>query len=257
MKIIPAQVTVSAKTSMRDVRALLRSDTTASKISDYKWRSPEEVAFYLQSLRGGQALQTTASFDRKKLTPIYSALVALQSRLDTLAGIDVAIAYDFTKHRNKLAPMLSAVRTELEGKRDKALKTLQKAARKNEPEPLRSLVQKAATFVDKRLGTQCTSRTDYVYATAYAATGLEFNHYIQINSLYSPQVDYTYPEYYIVLTARVDKGETKLYANTLHDFRAPGSFSVGSVVAHKDLEATLATLLTADELVSDTKTKKN
>lgn len=236
---------------MRDVRALLRPGTPSEKVADYKWRSQEEIALYLTGLRGGPELAATTSLDRQKLTTAYSDLVALQSRLDTLVGLDVAIAYDFRKHRSRLSPLISEVRKELEGKRDRALRILQKAARKNEPEILRLAVAKTAALLGQRLASHYQSVGDYVYATAYGKQGFEFNHYIQIDGLHNPYVDYTYQEYYVVLTARVDGDKTTLHANTLHEFRAPGSFSVGESLLPEQLETVVTALLHADEFVAD------
>lgn len=236
---------------MRDVRVLLRADTPSEKVADYKWRSAEEVAFYLTGLRGGAELAATTSLDRQKLTSAYSALVALQSRLDTLVGLDVAIAYDFRKHRSRLSPLISDVRKELEGKRDRALRILQKAARKNEPEALRLAVAKSAALLGQRLASHYQSVSDYVYATAYGKQGFEFNHYIQIDGLHNPYVEYTYPEYYVVLTARVENTQVTLHANTLHEFRAPGSFAVGEALLPDQLETVVTALLHADEFVAE------
>ena len=236
---------------MRDVRALLRPGTPSEKVADYKWRSSEEIAFYLNGLRGGKEIATTTSLDRQKLTSAYADLVALQSRLDTLSGLAIAIAYDFRKHRSRLAPMVDEIRKELETKRDRALGVLQKAARKNEPEVLRLAVAQTAAFLGTRLASNYTKVNDYVYATAYGDKGLEFNHYIQIDGLHNPYVEYTYPEYYVVLTARIEGTKTTLHANTLHEFRAPGSFAVGDSLLAEQLETVITALLHADEFISE------
>lgn len=252
MKVIEAKTTSVSLTSMRDVRVLLQSNTPAEKVADYKWRSSEEIAFYLQGLRGGPELAATTSLDRAKLTKAYADLVSLQSRLDTLVGLDVAVTYDFRKHKSRLAPMVAEVRKELEQKRDRALRVLQKAARKNEPEILRLSVANTASLLGKRLASHYQSVTDYVYATAFGKNGLEFNHYIQIDGLHNPYVDYTYPEYYVVLTARTEESKTTLHVNTLHEFRAPGSFSVGDSCTPEQLETVVTALLHADEFIAAT-----
>lgn len=236
---------------MRDVRLLLRAEISAEKVSDYKWRSSEEIAFYLNGLKGSCEVAATAALDRQKLTKAYADLVQLQGRLDTLSSIDVAIAYDFKKHRGRLSPMVTAIREELEGKRNRALRTLQKAARKNAPTELTAAITTATKMLGTRLASSYTKMDDYVYATAYGKNGFEFNHYIQIDGLHNPHVEFTYPEYYVVLTARVLNGKVTLHANTLHEFRSPGSFNVGDALTPDQLETVLTALLHADEFISD------
>jgi tetratricopeptide (TPR) repeat protein len=112
-------------------------------------------------------------------------------------------------------------------------------------------VAQTAAFLGTRLASNYTKVNDYVYATAYGDKGLEFNHYIQIDGLHNPYVEYTYPEYYVVLTARIEGTKTTLHANTLHEFRAPGSFAVGDSLLAEQLETVITALLHADEFISE------
>lgn len=235
---------------MRDVRALLAKNVPAERVSDYKWRSPEEIAFYLRSVCASVKVEATSTLDRAKLTKAYTDLVALQSKLDALSSLDVVAAQDFGKHRERLAALIADARRDLESKRDKALRILQKSAAKNEPEALQSAVLQAKAILQARL-TNHNGVSDYVFVTAYGNNGFEFNHYIQLDGLYNQFVGFTYPEYYLVLTARQTPTTVELFVNTLHTFRAPGSFNIGQSFAGADLETVVTGLLHADEFVDD------
>lgn len=235
---------------MRDIQTLLKSGTSPERVADYRWRSAEEVAYYLDGLRSFAHVEVSASLDRNKLGRSYAELVELQGRLDTLTSLDVSVAYELRKHRTRLVPMIRELRTQLEAKRDRALRVLQRCARKAEPVLLQDAVKNAVKFLASRL-VNTGATTDYVYATPYGSTGLEFNHYIQIDGLNNPAVGFTYPEYYVVLTARVAPSKTTLHCNTLHDFRAPGAFNVGDELAPNQLLTVLTAMLHADEFVAD------
>lgn len=232
---------------MRDVRQLLTA--SVEKVADYTWRSEAEVAFYLKEVSKTTALSAPSTLDARQLTECYRQLLELQSRLDTLVGIDVAIAYEFKNTKNKLVPLVQEVRKALQAKLDKALKTLQRAARKNEPLALQELVVSAKKVLAKRLASNYTKVEDYVYVTP-TVDGYEYNHYIQIDGLDNLAQDFTYPEYYVVLTARTRGVATEFFLNTLHDFRAPGCFKIGGKFAATQLETVIAALLHADDFVS-------
>lgn len=233
---------------MRDVRALLVKSVTAERIADYRWRSTEEIAFYLKGVLASTQVVATATLDRTKLTKAYADLAGLQTKLDSLVNLDVVAAQDFGKHRAKLALLIADARRDLETRRDKALSVLQKGAVKNEPAELRDAVVSVRAMLGQRL-TQQNGITDYVYVTAHGNNGFEFNHYIQIDGLHNPYVDFTYPEYYVVLSARQTPTGVTLHANTLHDFRAPGGFNIGQPLAVDQLSTVITALLHADEFV--------
>lgn len=235
---------------MRDVRALLAKNASAERVADYKWRSPEEIAFYLRSVTAATKVEATSGLDRAKLTKAYGDLVALQAKLDSLHSLDVVAAQDFGKHRERLASLIADARKDLEQKRDKALRILQKSAMKNEPVELREAVANARAMLQTRLVHQ-QGISDYVYATSYGNNGFEFNHYIQIDGLHNPYVGFTYPEYYVVITARQTPAGVTLHANTLHDFRAPGSFNIGDRLDADQLPTVITALLHADEFVDE------
>lgn len=248
MKILAAYVD---KAGMRDVRSLLKPGVTADKVADYKWRSPEEVAFYVNSLRNAEDFTVTASLDRNKLNKAYADLVSLQGKLDTLTGLDIVITYEFRKDKARLSELVSSIRAAFEARRDKALRALQKSARKKEPESLRLMVSETALSLSQRLKGQYSEVSDYVYAVPYGERGLEFNHYIHVSNLHNDYTDFTFPDYYVVVTMRVEGESKSLHINTLHEFRAPGSFNIGQTVTIDTLPSSLSALLDADEFLSD------
>ncbi len=235
---------------MRDVRALLAKTASAERVADYHWRSPEEIAFYLRAVCAATNIVPTATLDRVKLTKAYADLTVLQSRLDSLVNLDVVAVQDFGKHRVRLTELIAEARRDLEARRDKALRILQKGAVKNEPQVLRDAVAKTRELLGKRL-TQQNGISDYVYVTAYGNNGFEFNHYIQIDDLHNAYVGFTYPEYYVVVSARQTPTGVTLHVNTLHEFRAPGGFNIGEQLEASQLHTVVTALLHADEFVDE------
>jgi len=73
-----------------------------------------------------------------------------------------------------------------------------------------------------------TTKDELNEANGQSNTLLVFTHYVQFTNLENEFQDYTYPQYNIVFTAVVNlNGQMKMYVNTLHKFRAPGTFKPG------------------------------
>jgi hypothetical protein len=232
---------------MRDIKTLLRAGTSADKVADYRWRSAEEIIFYVQSLTGGPEVASHSRLERAALTKTYSDLVEIQNRLDSLVGLEVCAAYEFKKHQLRLKSCIATARKDLESRRNRALSKIQRAAQKHEPVELAHLTKAVQQAVTAKFLGKHTQVKDYVYASAFGSAGFEFNHYIQYNSLYNKEVGFLYPEYYLVLTARVADSKTTLHVNVLHEFRAPGNFNVGESTTASKLPAAVTSLLRADE----------
>ncbi len=230
---------------MRDIKTLLRAGTASDKVSDYRWRSAEEIVFYAQSLCGGPQIATASKLERASLNRVYAECVEIQNRLDTLVGLDVCASYNFKKHQVRIKTHIAAARADLERRRNVALAGIQRAARKQEPAELRTLAASVHASTIARFKGNYDRVTEYVYAAAPGTAGLEFNHYIQFDRLYNAEVGFVYPEYYVVLTARVAEATT-LHATVLHEFRAPGRFSAGDATTASHLPALVKSLLQAD-----------
>ena len=250
MKILKATPVTASSTGMRDVRHLLKTAATPDRLSDFNFRSSEEVAFFLRGL-DEHKIEVTAAISRAKLNAAYAALCALQNKLDVIDSMSVTIAYEFRKERTKLMPLLLATKASLEKKRDRALGLMQRAARRQEPDLLTATVAEAKALLTAKLGMNYSASKDYVYVTAKGDYALCFNHYMQFDGLQNAHQDYTYPEYYVVLSAVVEGQNVQLYANTLHKFRAPGAFNLGEPLVSTNLNAALHTLLAADEFIDN------
>lgn len=224
--------------SMRDVRKLLLPNA-AAKALDYNWRSPQEMAFYANSVADTIQVRATTSVDLPKLTLAYSDLIELQSRLDSISGLAVLASERF-KHSTDLKQVLSSAASTLSDRRDTALAVLQRTAKKNEPKQMQALASAVSTRLTALLGRPVSK--EYVYATV-GDSGVEFSHFLKLVSVVTACNDFTYGEYYVVLSSKPTKQGVDMFITALTEFRAPGSFHVGQPLCASNADRCLQELL--------------
>jgi hypothetical protein len=275
------------QSKMRDIRQLLSSNAGPDRIADYTFRSAEEVDTYIKGL-DQQVCATTASLNKieklfatetsavkrtrviskvvgmtapvqgvnkDKLRTNYALLADLQHKLEILQSLEVTISHNFRADKSVLAKNVIALRGKIQTQRDRALNGLESMAQNKEPVELKAVVKAAVNDFRAQMKDKFQTLCDYTYVTTLKREGdtsedYLFNHYVQATNLVNDQQDFTYQEYYVVLSAVVtEQGRIRMFATTLHDFHAPGAFSLGQQFESTECLSVLNSLLLADEFV--------
>lgn len=233
--------TIKTKTSMRDVCALLKPDVPIDRVIDYVWRSPQEIATYLDGI--SIEVPAKCTLEPASLGNMYAILVQTQQRIDTLPSIAISIKHNRYKGVND---KLQDTRKRLKDTRSTVLKSLQKLASRREPRTMYAVGKVVQSWIERNLTYK--KRSSYVYA-AYQQDRLTFTRYFCLTELQG--ADFLFKDFYIALTC-CTKTE-QLWINTLHDFRAPGQFNAGRLVSNPaDTQRILAELCQEENLCKHT-----
>lgn len=180
-----------------------------------------------------------------KLRDQFDLVVELQHKLEVLDSLEVQTQNLFRGERgNKIPGMLKKTKQDYEKKLKLALNFLKVVAKKHEPKAFANLVKNVLNYFHESFKNKFKAAEEHIFVTPKTISGadgkehqiLVFNHYIAFADLVNEHMDYTYPQYIIVFTAMInDKGSMRMFVNTLHKFRAPGSFKPGS--EFKDLKS--------------------
>lgn len=179
----------------------------------------------------------------KSLKNNFDIVRVLNEQLEVLDTMEAQAAVHFKGERGvELPKTIAATKKKYEAKLKEALKFLSKVAEKHEPTEFSDMIETIMNhFKDNFVGS-FSSADQQVFVTAEEdrASGddkLVFTHYVRFFDLRNESMEYTYPEYAVVFTGVIVPGgnDLQMYVNTLHKFRAPGSFKYGH--AFKDAKS--------------------
>lgn len=239
---------------MRDVVNLLESNANAERISDYPFRSAGEVSAYLTGLEKQMA---TAQLERVpvplpmpkapdwiEVSPVSIEMDALdilhrraddaQNRLDILTSLEVSVNYNFRDQRSALLSEIEAVRKRVMKERNKFLKAMD-VYFKFCPSQALAIMSDVCKSLRAAVDGYCTSVNEFScvspFYTMQGITGVRFCEYLEVKDMCSQRErdeGFTYPTYYIVISAVVTKNNRlRMFANTLHEFQLPGKANLG------------------------------
>ncbi len=206
----------------------------------------------------GQTIKPIDIKNTKQIRSNFQIIQDLDRRLQVLDSIEAQYTGAFGGERNALSSNIRKMKAGYESQLKKALTVLRKIAKAHEPPEFAELLTKVMQNFYKQLKDKFSAAEQYVYVTQRSidlpgATGEElvFNHYIEFSDLKNDAQDFVYGTYIIVFSATVNaKGQMKTYVQTLHKFRAPGTFKLGlQFTSEQSGTAKLAGLLAADNFV--------
>lgn len=193
-----------------------------------------------------------------KLKDSFALLNDLQEKMEVLDTLEVQVNHAFRGEKgNKIPGVIKATRDQYAKKLNTAMKFLRETAERYEPAAFKKLVVDITNYFKDGFDHKYSEATEQVFLTPGkprkegGAPVLVFNHYVQFKNLVNEHMEYTYPIYIVVYTAVVDEeGSMSVYVNTLHKFRAPGTFKYGQ--PFKDLRSgvnSLGMLFEVDDFV--------
>lgn len=192
----------------------------------------------------------------RKLEDNFGIIKLLNSRLEALDSIQAQYLNAFGSSRTKLVPAISETRKKYESELRAALALLKKIAKQHEPKPFQDIVIDVMNAFYGQMKNAFDKASQYAYVTTRydeldGPPSLVFNHYVEFQGLRNDAQDYVYPQYFIIFTAIISpSGKMKLFVNTLHKFRAPGTFKPGYAFLTAQQGITkLAALLSTDEFI--------
>jgi len=187
----------------------------------------------------------------KKHNAIVDSLYENLLELDAAAAL---VAQAFAGNKNHAAALkhIKLLRVEVENKVNDALEALALIAEKHVPSELTVFADRLVGFlIDTLDPKRYRTITKEMYVTRNSDGGIEFSHYLGIDSL-KVSSGHVYDQYYLVLTGVVNKaGEMNVHLNAFPDFKLPGRYPVGLEV--RDPKAALLhakKLLAADDVIS-------
>jgi len=194
----------------------------------------------------------------KQLQSNFDIIKDLDKRLQVIDSLEVQYQEAFGNERNRIGPSLKELRRKYESQLKKALAVLRKIAKAHEPPELSEMIQEVMNSFYSQLKDKFDAAEQYVYVTTKKTdipgsdgTILVFNHYIEFTGLRNDSQDFTYPKYFMVFSATINsKGLMRTFIQTLHKFKSPGTFKLGSQFnSVKQGISRLAGLLAADDFV--------
>ena len=191
------------------------------------------------------------------LKDIESSLGIVQSLYDNareLESVEALLSQAFAGSKNQPQALKSvkALRAEVDSSTNTALQTLQRIADKHMPTEMRLLNTKIIGFVLDTLDpTTYSNITEIVYVAPGKDKTLLFSLYLCLHDLKDGD-NFTYNEFYIVLTGVIRGGNINYYLNTLPDFKVPGSYPIGKEVTNeKSAVNRIKLLLSANDVVQE------
>lgn len=171
-----------------------------------------------------------------KLKDNFQLLMEINDKLEVLDTLEAQAAHALRGENAKILAAIKATKTQYEKKLKSAMNFLKAVAKKHEPPKFKAMVEGVMNYFHSGFDNKFDKAEEHVFVTVKTEKGaddkdyqvLVFNHYVQFTNLKNEHIEYTYPKYIVVFTAVVDaKGQMRMYVNTLHKFRAPGTFKYG------------------------------